>query len=112
MVGEMSQTSIIITDGTTLILANGFPLFLGERFIPSKSQLCRWWAAPSSLNSFLLELHCFSTIRISTISTPTLSFNDMGGGLKIGVARFDEAWVFQKKEKKNEEGGTHLRSKK
>ena len=24
----------------------------------------------------------------------------MGGGLKIGVARFDEAWVFQKKEKK------------
>ena len=36
----------------------------------------------------------------------------MGGGLKIGVARFDEAWVFQKKERKNEEGGTHLRSKK
>ena len=30
MVGEMSQTSIIITDGTTLILANGFPIFLGD----------------------------------------------------------------------------------
>ena len=51
----------------------------------------------------MLELLCFSTIRISTIAVPSLSFDDMGGELKIGVARFDQGGGFQKKKRgKNE----------